>query len=213
MFLPLPVIILQDGLELWRRIFCFVLPALVQGIVGNGLEPWLFGKSLNQTAISILCGLVFWGWIWGIPGAIMSVPLLAGQKILLTACDYPLAKRVLFLMKEDNSIEDTVAGIGRRKKTDGTNDTSSIKAGLVPPPRPYSGGADVEKPRSSPYGPIPTVSTSTPSMQPSADTHMATPDSFWNSTGLRQLQRTHGSNTRSSRLLLRIARILWRIPT
>ena len=33
-------------------------------------EPYVFGKSLNLTAIAVLCGLVFWGWIWGIPGAV-----------------------------------------------------------------------------------------------------------------------------------------------
>ena len=45
------------------------------------------GKSLNLTPISILIGLVMWGSLWGIPGAVLSVPLLGIQKILMSnAC-------------------------------------------------------------------------------------------------------------------------------
>ena len=45
----------------------------------------------------MLIGLVFWGSIWGLAGAILSVPLLGAQKIILTSTDYPLAKRLLYL--------------------------------------------------------------------------------------------------------------------
>ena len=45
------------------------------------------GKSMNLTHISILIGLVMWGSLWGIPGAVLSVPLLGIQKILMSnAC-------------------------------------------------------------------------------------------------------------------------------
>jgi predicted PurR-regulated permease PerM len=117
MLLPVPVIAVQtmDG---WAKVLAFCLPAAVQGYVGNVLEPQLFGASLNLTAISVLIGLVFWGAIWGLAGAILSVPLLGAQKIILTSTDFPLAKRILYLMKEDNSLEDSVAGIGKEKKDD-----------------------------------------------------------------------------------------------
>ena len=45
----------------------------------------VFGKSLNLTAISILMALVFWTSVWGLMGAILSVPLLA----ILSASDEP----------------------------------------------------------------------------------------------------------------------------
>ena len=76
------------------------------------LEPTLFGKSLNLTAISVFIGLVLWASLWGIPGAILSVPLLGAQKILLDAADYPLAKRMLHLMREDNSVEELIEARG-----------------------------------------------------------------------------------------------------
>eukprot|EP01052_Picozoa_sp_SAG31_P029734 SAG31_NODE_2980_length_4829_cov_3.156237_5_plen_192_part_00 len=68
----------------------------------------MFGKSMNLTAISVLAALVLWGSIWGIQGAVLSVPLLAVQKILLDAADYPMAKQALNVIREDNSLEESV---------------------------------------------------------------------------------------------------------
>ena len=34
--------------------------------LGNFLEPQLFGKSLNLTAISVLIALILWGYVWGL---------------------------------------------------------------------------------------------------------------------------------------------------
>jgi predicted PurR-regulated permease PerM len=45
------------------------------------LEPTVFGASLNMTPLSILAALVMWGSVWGLPGAVLSVPMLGIQKI------------------------------------------------------------------------------------------------------------------------------------
>ena len=79
-----------------------------QGYVGNILEPTVFGKSLNVTALSVLLALVLWGSIWGIQGAVLSVPLLAAMKVALEECDYPLAKMLLGVIRESASIDDAV---------------------------------------------------------------------------------------------------------
>ena len=68
------------GLEVGQAL---VGPGIVQGAVGNAVEPAVFGKSLNLTAMSILGALVIWSALWGLMGAILSVPLLGIQKILL----------------------------------------------------------------------------------------------------------------------------------
>jgi len=67
--------------------------------VGNVLEPSVFGKSLNMTAMSILGALVIWTGIWGIPGAVLSVPLLGIQKILMVYTNHPIAKYMLLLIR------------------------------------------------------------------------------------------------------------------
>ena len=99
MLLPIPIIIVDEvpeddfpGPEPLRQALAFLLPAMVQVYVGNVLEPAVFGKSLNVTAIAVLIALVMWGSIWGLQGAILSVPLLAAMKIMLEEWDHPLAK-------------------------------------------------------------------------------------------------------------------------
>merc|ERR1712072_1299742 len=80
MFLPMPIVIVDDALATWQKIGAFVGPGAVQGYVGNALEPMVFGKSLNMTPLSILAALVAWSSVWGILGAILSVPLLASRR-------------------------------------------------------------------------------------------------------------------------------------
>jgi predicted PurR-regulated permease PerM len=47
--------------------------------------PLVLGHRLTLNPVAILVGLVFWWWIWGIPGAFLAVPLLATFKIF---CDH-----------------------------------------------------------------------------------------------------------------------------
>jgi predicted PurR-regulated permease PerM len=101
MFLPMPIVIVDDNLETWQKIGAFVGPGCVQGYVGNALEPMVFGKSLNMTPLSILAALVAWSSVWGLLGAILSVPLLGIQKICLSHANHPLAKTVLAMIRED----------------------------------------------------------------------------------------------------------------
>ncbi|MCX7301379.1 MAG: AI-2E family transporter [Rhodobacterales bacterium] len=43
--------------------------------VGNFLDPWLMGRQLNLSRLVILVSLSFWTMIWGIPGAILAIPM------------------------------------------------------------------------------------------------------------------------------------------
>ena len=57
---------------------------LTQMIIGNILEPKIAGKSLNLSPIVILLSLIFWGYIWGITGMILAVPLTSAIKIIFS---------------------------------------------------------------------------------------------------------------------------------
>jgi len=105
MVLPLPFILLDEELEAWQSSVALVGPALVQGYVGNVLEPALFGASLNLTEISVLLGLVFFAAIWGLYGAVLSVPILGGAKILLHNTDHPMAKAALDQLRQDADLD------------------------------------------------------------------------------------------------------------
>lgn len=109
MFLPIPIVIVDKNLEMWQKIGAFVGPGIVQGYVGNALEPMVFGKSLNMTPLSILMALVLWSALWGIMGAILSVPLLGIQKICLTHANHPMARYFLTLIREDPTVDENGA--------------------------------------------------------------------------------------------------------
>ncbi|MEN8141546.1 MAG: AI-2E family transporter [Thermodesulfobacteriota bacterium] len=55
----------------------------VQLIVGNYVEPRVMGSGLNLSPLVVLLSLVFWGWMWGVPGMLLSVPLTAAFKIAM----------------------------------------------------------------------------------------------------------------------------------
>ncbi len=54
----------------------------IQLIWGNILDPKLQGQRLNLSPVIILASLVFWGWLWGVVGALISVPIAAIVKII-----------------------------------------------------------------------------------------------------------------------------------
>lgn len=71
----------------------FVLPAiyLVLNIIeGNFITPIIVGRLLTLNTVMVFIFLMFWGWIWGVAGALLAVPILAVIKII---CDHidPLA--------------------------------------------------------------------------------------------------------------------------
>lgn len=53
-------------------------------IEGNFLTPMIVGRRLSLNPIAVFVAILFWGWMWGIPGALLAVPILAVFKIL---CD------------------------------------------------------------------------------------------------------------------------------
>ena len=63
-------------------IILFVLLESCQIIIGNIVEPIMMGNSLRLNTITTMFGLVFWGFIWGIPGMLLSMPLVVIFKIL-----------------------------------------------------------------------------------------------------------------------------------
>ena len=51
-------------------------------IRGNIVMPIALGRSLTLNPVVIFLGIAFWGWLWGIPGVFLAVPILAVFRIL-----------------------------------------------------------------------------------------------------------------------------------
>lgn len=64
-------------------LFFILIITGVQVLFGGILEPILMGKSFSINIITILVMLMLWGYIWGIPGLIMAIPLTVFIKIIL----------------------------------------------------------------------------------------------------------------------------------
>jgi predicted PurR-regulated permease PerM len=60
-------------------------PALYFGIhlaEGETLTPMLLARRFTLNPVLVILSLVFWFWMWGVPGAILAVPMLAILKIV-----------------------------------------------------------------------------------------------------------------------------------
>lgn len=63
--------------------FFIVTISGVQVLFGAILEPIFMGKSFSINVITVLIMLMLWGFIWGIPGLIMAIPITVFMKIIL----------------------------------------------------------------------------------------------------------------------------------
>jgi len=64
--------------------YALLFPAtylILATLEGNFITPWVMGRSLTLNPVIVLLSLVFWGWMWGIAGIILAVPILAAFKI------------------------------------------------------------------------------------------------------------------------------------
>ena len=79
--LPLSIAFLQfDGIAtlLWLTLVL----VLIQLVIGNFIDPRVIGKSLNLSPLVVLFSLMFWGWLWGVIGMFLAVPISVIFKIV-----------------------------------------------------------------------------------------------------------------------------------
>ena len=57
--------------------------SVIQVVLGNLVYPMLQGRSLSLSPLAVLVVLTFWGWVWGIAGALIAIPLTTTLLIVL----------------------------------------------------------------------------------------------------------------------------------
>jgi predicted PurR-regulated permease PerM len=69
---------------LWLALLPAGLYLAIHLIEGETITPMLLAKRFTLNPVLIIMALVFWYWMWGTPGAVLAVPMLAITKII---CD------------------------------------------------------------------------------------------------------------------------------
>jgi predicted PurR-regulated permease PerM len=69
---------------LWQALLPPTWYLLLHLLEANLLTPVLLGRRFTLNPVVIFVSLIFWTWLWGVPGALLSVPILASMKVI---CD------------------------------------------------------------------------------------------------------------------------------
>jgi predicted PurR-regulated permease PerM len=51
-------------------------------VIGIALTTWLTGKSVRMNAATMFVGLLFWAWLWGLPGLLLGAPMVMTMKVI-----------------------------------------------------------------------------------------------------------------------------------
>ncbi|MDD2235612.1 MAG: AI-2E family transporter [Kiritimatiellae bacterium] len=93
---PILLALLQFYPNVWPALGAAILILVINQVLGNVITPKLMGDTLDLSPVVILLSLLFWGWLWGIPGAFLSVIILATLKIVAEQIE-PLRPLAVFM--------------------------------------------------------------------------------------------------------------------
>jgi predicted PurR-regulated permease PerM len=70
---------------IWRALIPPGVYLAIHVLEGETITPMLLARRFTLNPVMVISSLMFWDWLWGIPGAFLSMPLLAVTKIV---CDH-----------------------------------------------------------------------------------------------------------------------------
>lgn len=83
----------------WQFLIIAVVLTTAQVVIGNIIEPAFMGRTLNLSPFVVIASLAFWGMIWGVVGAFLSVPLTTALVII---CSHiPSYRWIAVLLSDD----------------------------------------------------------------------------------------------------------------
>jgi predicted PurR-regulated permease PerM len=78
---PILLALIQYYPSPWPGVITLLAILAIQMTIGNLIAPKILGDRLHLSPVVILVSLLFWGWLWGIVGALMAVPIASAIKI------------------------------------------------------------------------------------------------------------------------------------
>lgn len=65
-----------------KALLVFAVYSLLQFLEGNVLTPLIVGGRVRLFPLAVMVSFIFWGLLWGVPGAILAVPLTSALKVV-----------------------------------------------------------------------------------------------------------------------------------
>ena len=75
----------------------------IQLILGNFVDPALQGKAVQLSPVVVLLAVVFWGWLWGIGGAIIAVPMTIA--VTLVFQEFEATRPIAVFLSEPDTVK------------------------------------------------------------------------------------------------------------
>ncbi len=99
----LPAIYAFTQLEFWPAFAVGAGLFVIEQVMGNFVDPRVQGRRLSISPLIILLSLLFWGWIWGIAGAILAVPITIAM--LICFAYIPVLRPAALLLSNERSFD------------------------------------------------------------------------------------------------------------
>jgi predicted PurR-regulated permease PerM len=77
------VAFMQAG-EIELPLYVTGVSLVINMIEGNLLVPWLTSKASRMNAVAVFIGVLFWGWLWGVWGVLLGIPIMM---VIKAVCD------------------------------------------------------------------------------------------------------------------------------
>lgn len=84
--------------SLQTTLILLILLVAAQVYVGNLLEPRWIGRQLNMSPFAVLVALSLWAALWGVPGAILAIPMTS--ILIIVTSSFPATRFIAVLLSE-----------------------------------------------------------------------------------------------------------------
>jgi predicted PurR-regulated permease PerM len=98
---PTLMSVLQFGQ--WNEVLIVLISlSVVHFAIGNVLDPYLMGNSLNLSPFAILASMAIWSSIWGVAGAFLAVPITVSMTIIFS--EFEMTRPVAVLLSKNGRL-------------------------------------------------------------------------------------------------------------